>query len=210
MIHVPKTGGTSIWRCVDQMGIPVQNMGYSLHPVCDTSAPFTNMEHLSVQHLISKGVFTREWYDSCFKFAFVRNPWDRLVSLFEYLQYRLNQKRLRESNQYLSSFDTFVRKLTEPGCTYIHPIGKLPTDDWSQANPQSRWIEQGVDFVGRYEGLETDWKYICDKIGIPYHKLPVYGKSSKRLSHYKDYYTPELWRAVREFYIEDVQNFGYW
>lgn len=209
MVHVPKTGGTSIWRCVERLGIPYQNLGYSLRPKCNPAIPFTNMEHLLISRLIEKKVFTQEWYDARFKFSFVRNPWDRLVSLFEYLQYRLNQKRERESNQYLHSFESFARKVVEKDCSFVRPLGKLTTDDWSQANPQMRWVEQGVNFIGRFERLEADWNLLCKIAGIPYKPLPVFRKSRKRLPHYRDYYTRELWDSVGEFYYEDVERFDY-
>ena len=208
MVHVPKTGGSSIVRCIEQAGIPTQNLGYSLRPVCDFKT-FTNLEHLSVQRLLDRKVFTQEWYDSCFKFAFIRNPWDRLVSLFEYLQYRHGQRRERESNQYLHSFDGFARKVVEKDCPYIKPLSRRTTDDWSQANPQMRWIEQGVDFIGRFEWLYKDWMILCNEIGLPHKELPVVRKSKRRLPHYRDYYTPKLVELVGEFYHEDVDAWKY-
>jgi hypothetical protein len=210
MIHVPKTAGTSCYKAIESLKIPTQHMGYSLYPKCDTTLPFTNMEHVSVQRLISRGVFTQEWYDSCFKFAFVRNPWDRLVSLYSFLQYRLRQKRERESNQYLDSFESFAWQVTEPTCSYVRPVGKLTTDDWSQANQQVRWIDQGVDFIGKFEYLHSDWARICGMIGIPYTALSVHRKSERTLLRYQDYYADdELKKLVGDFYHEDIERFGY-
>lgn len=207
-IHIPRTAGKSMGKALKaHFGDQYQDLGSPLLPKCNCDSAVTNVQHISVQSLVDRGVFTREWYDSCFVFAFIRNPWDRLASLFEHLQYRIRrQKRQRESNKYLHSFEAFARMVCQG--FYVNPIGRLATDDWSQANPQTRWLEQGVSFVGAYETLEEDWDDVCDMIGIPTLPLELHNKSSKQ-KHYREYYSTELVDLVGEFYEEDVETWGY-
>jgi hypothetical protein len=206
-LHIPRTAGTSMDDYVQSLGISYQNMGFPLRPKCDPEVEFTNGEHVSVGSLANRYVFTWEWFDGCFKFAFVRNPWDRLVSIWAHLWgYRLKQKRQRESNKYLMSFQDFAHQVVQG--RFVKPIGKLVTDDWSQANPQSEWLKWGVDFVGRFENLEKDWISLCTEIGIP----PVIlgkGNSSNRVPGYRQYYDNELEAKVGEYYKKDIERWEY-
>jgi hypothetical protein len=184
-------------------------MGFPLKPKWNPLIDFTNGEHVSVGTLLDRGVFTKDWFDSCFKFAFVRNPWDRLVSVWAHLKgYRLNQKRQRDSNSFLSDFRLFAYSVCDVDSDFVRPVGKLVTDDWSQANPQVEWLRWGVDFVGRYENLDEDWIALCTVLGIPLVILSRENNSSRK-SGYQQYYDDELRDLVGEYYREDIERWGY-
>jgi len=205
-IHVPKTAGSSIDRYLRRVGNYQNLADGTLRPVLDPNKQWISSDHVSIGSLMARGVFDRQWLNSRFKVAFVRNPWDRLVSLYFYLSgYRLNQKRRRMSNSYLGDFKTFVR--TVHSGRFVNPIGKLNTDDWSQANPQMDWLRWGVDFVGRFERLEDDWKRLCEVTGLPHKPLEVARKTNHE--HYTVYYDNELRDLVTEIYEEDIDTFGY-
>jgi hypothetical protein len=63
-----------------------------------------------------------------------------------------------------------------------------------------------VDFVGRFESLETDFKTICDKVGITAN-LPHINKSDR--TAYQDYYDAETRDLTARLYAEDIERFGY-
>ena len=63
-----------------------------------------------------------------------------------------------------------------------------------------------MDFVGRFENLEADFKTICDKVGIT-ASLPHINKSDRR--GYRDYYDPETRDITARLYAEDIERFGY-
>ena len=70
-IHIYKTGGSSIRE--------------ALAPYCqeDFSKDRPGGEHL--KGIDVKKIIGPEKYDRCFKFCFVRNPWDLLVSFYFYI-----------------------------------------------------------------------------------------------------------------------------
>jgi len=109
------------------------------------------------------------------------------------------------SNSYLGDFKTFVR--TVHSGRFVNPIGKLNTDDWSQANSQMDWLRWGVDFVGRFERLEDDWWRLCEVTGLPHKPLEVTRKTNHE--YYTVYYDDELRDLVAEIYEEDIDTFGY-
>jgi hypothetical protein len=65
-----------------------------------------------------------------------------------------------------------------------------------------------VDFVGRFERLEEDWRTILERIGIAYRPLPHVNKSPRR-GDYRDYYTDEGRDAVARYFAQDLEAWGY-
>ncbi len=205
-IHVPRTAGSSI-DSVARRVCTYQNLGSRIHPKFDPLREFTSLNHVPAGSLIDRNIITREWYDGCFKFAFVRNPWDRLVSLFCHLQYRVMQSRKHESNAFLSSGFTSFIKAVRVGA-FVRPLGKRNVDDWSQANSQTEWLKWGMDFIGGYERLDADWKRVCEMAGMKHVELPRKRKSKHR-TNYRDYYDNMTRILVAERYAEEIELFNY-
>lgn len=184
-IHIPKCGGTSIERILDK-----QSFVYQKHP------------HICHRELDSN-------HDNYFKFAFVRNPFDKLVSEYKWFtntEYKYPCKRVKDFYKGVD-FKTFLKKFTDwptrksdhwyvrgdyyHGLDYMHilqPIGQM-------------------DFIGRFENLQQDFDFICDKIDIPRQKLPHIYKSNHR--HYTEYYDAEAQEIVAKRYGKDIEHFGY-
>ena len=139
-----------------------------------------------------RAALDREIFDSFFKFTFVRNPWDWQVSLYHYiLEHPENHGH--EETKKMGSFRNFVfsRKksaFTQTGCL-VDESGCLL-----------------VDFVGKFESLEADFKTICDKVGIT-ASLPHINKSDR--TAYQDYYDAETRDLTARLYAEDIERFGY-
>ena len=206
-IHVPRTAGTSMNAHAMKHAVSYQDLSYSLRPKCDPSKAWTTTQHISIGSLIERNVFDEAWYRDCYRFAFVRNPWDRMVSLYERLRgYRLTQTRQRLSNLYLRNFEAFVEGLTR--CDFVRPLGRLNGEDWSQANPQMEWLRWGVDFVGQYEKLHEDWKHVCETIEMPCHRLAL-EKPSNRKRDYRVYYNKRTRQLICNLYAEEIEQFGY-
>jgi hypothetical protein len=69
-----------------------------------------------------------------------------------------------------------------------------------------------VDFVGRYENLENDFKVVANELGLETGvTLPrLNSKNSRRKGrHYTEFYTKETRDLIAEIYAEDIKMFGY-
>lgn len=133
-------------------------------------------------------------FDTAFKFAFVRNPWDWQVSNYAYALHAPAHGQ-HDVIQELGSFDAYIRYQYE-----------------EQAPSQSSFLdgdagEELVDFVGRFETLEADFQTICAKIGVK-AELPFLN-ASKRRKDWRSYYTDETRDLVADLFAQDIERFGY-
>lgn len=127
-----------------------------------------------------------------FLFTFVRNPWERVVSLYFYFR---NNK-----TQSFSEFVSSISQLREKNENFRRHSVPLHLYAYYEGT-------QFVDFVGRFENLQQDFDYICRKIGIPPKKLPRISKTNHK--SYEDYYTEETMKLVAQEFQKDIEYFGY-
>ena len=64
-----------------------------------------------------------------------------------------------------------------------------------------------VDFIGRFERLEEDFKCLSQCIGIQYASLPHTKQSDRK--DYREYYTDALRDRVAALYKDDIEYFDY-
>jgi len=131
-------------------------------------------------------------YDSLFKFAFVRNPWDRLVSRYAHLL-RSTDRRRHGFISKLDKFEDFLKWEIQRGSAQ-HPY---VTD--ARGN-------QIVDFIGHYERLAEDFAKACARLKIQ-AELPHANVSEHR--DYRSYYTPETREFVAKEFRRDIEMFHY-
>jgi hypothetical protein len=135
-----------------------------------------------------------ESFKRYFKFAFVRNPWDRLVSEYEFLLERPTHGRHARVKK-LDSFKHFIQM-------------QIPRKDAYQINMLcDRRGNLLMDFVGKLENLESDWLTVCERIGIPYQALQR--KNATQHRHYQDYYDSESRQLVARHWAREIDLFGY-
>ncbi|WP_295409246.1 sulfotransferase family 2 domain-containing protein [uncultured Thiocystis sp.] len=218
-IHIPKVAGTSIkatleedseWRGKDPL--PFQPDDYKFSPPPPVS-------HLPASDYLKYGHVTQLEFESFYKFAFVRNPWDRIVSEYRFRRYPAR-----------FDFKTYLfKKLPRPSWT----------DQYCHIIPQYDFIHDQsgkllVDFVGKYENLTIDFNYVKEKLGIssrslqhqntsssspPPKGLPnlvrniEYGLSVQRWRNtykdYRQYYDQESREFVAALYSNDIRAFDY-
>lgn len=182
-IHIPKTAGISV--SVSLLG---KHIGR-------TSA-------LRYQVLFGKEDFNRY-----FKFAFVRNPFTRLISAYEFLYgggYSEKDKPIESIIKQYNGFDDFVVRFLTPETAqsnyYFKPQYQILCDSSDRIM---------IDFIGRFETLEKDYDYIREKIGVgePLQKLNVTKK--KRLSLAEYYSSDTVIQKVVSIYEKDFELFDY-
>jgi hypothetical protein len=135
-----------------------------------------------------------------FKFAIVRNPWDRAVSQITYLRDRARAKCFldkpfkKQLEAYCNAnFHVWGQDLSATQADYL-------TDRTSQLN---------VDYIGRFENLANSFKEICERIGI--HPVPKLSHLMKRNEglHYSLYFDDESSEWIREKFKRDIEQFQY-
>jgi chondroitin 4-sulfotransferase 11 len=200
-VWVPKCAGMSLYRVLVKCGCVEDRW---LNP----TKPFANrgmitFGHVSIPELVDRRVIAPHFLENAFKFAFVRNPFDRLVSLFCYLK-KINCEEVPQA----MSFDEFCRKVER---REHPPVGLYNYKGLNQCNPMIEWLQDRrgrllVDFVGRHESLHEDFQKICRIVGIDEH-LPHENRTEHR--HYRTYYTPNTRAIVERVYREDLDRFDY-
>ena len=107
-------------------------------------------EITTAQKLLSPEQFSRY-----FKFAIVRNPWRRLVSEYEFIRRKPEHGRHPKVSR-LPDFNAFIQM-------------QIPRPDAYQLNMLCDEKENLLmDFIGKMEQLEDDWKTVCKNIDIPF------------------------------------------
>ena len=133
-------------------------------------------------------------YINYFKFAFVRNPWDCVVSWYEFqLKDCVEDPNISSDRNLLNvSFKNFIYNFE---------------NIWSYPKKDFYLFTKCCDFIGKFENLQEDFNIICDKIKIPKQQLPHKNKSKHK--HYTEYYDEETKQIVAERFAKDIVMFGY-
>lgn len=125
-----------------------------------------------------------EW-DRCFTFAFVRNPWDYVVSRYFWERHR--------NAADLAVDDVLAR--WDPG------------QNWEQITIDG---EVAVDFVGRYEDLTRDLSTALDRIGVEIDgPLPRAKADTGRSGHGREILEPRHVDHIAERCAAEIERFGY-
>ena len=147
--------------------------------------------HLSLQQ-IQPYMRPEEWA-SFFKFAFVRNPFDRFVSYCAFMT--------RDSGQFETDPKAVMRHILES--PPLHHILFQP-QHLLVADPEGTLL---TDYVGRVEEMQRSYDEICERVRIPTTPLEKINASQRR--DYRDYYDQPLIDGVAKFYDRDLELFGY-
>ncbi len=144
--------------------------------------------------LAAKRRMPAENFADYFKFAFVRNPWERLVSEYEFIL-RNPQHGRHERVRNLGDFTAFIDM-------------QVPRKDAYQLNMLSD--KDGkllMDFVGKLENLDRDWQTVCERIGIAHQVLPRENVSDRK--PYQDYYDETSIKLVAKHWAREIEMFEY-
>ncbi len=190
-IHIHKTAGTSITRALQ--AIPGTRTIF--HP-----------------HSLMKHVALTEEQNTLFKFAFVRNPWDRLLSWYNMIRNKGPTNRFMsyvlENSRSFSEFLDCVDEIAETDDPTDSAIPYWKSIAYNQldyiSTPDGRL---NIDFVGRFETLNHDFAAVCKRLDLGAITL----EHTNRYEHapYRSYYTDCDIEKVRRLYARDIRHFGY-
>lgn len=195
-VHVQKTAGTSVTQLLAPYALP--SPAGRLRRTASDFGLVRNWRrhHFRIHAPLRRAerILPRDVFESMFKFGFVRNPWDRLVSWYVYI-FKETGHRRHARVQGRGGFEAFVH------AELAHP---RRSQWWMVARRDG---ELGLDFVGRFENLEDDMSSICRRLSIPCQPLPRANIS--RHEPYQSYYTPALAALVRQRWAREIEAFGY-
>ena len=132
-----------------------------------------------------------------FKFTFVRNPWDRVVSWY---------KNVLEDPVHRQRFGISETCSLREFLALEHP-------NWS-LQPQLHWIRERdgripLDFIGRFENLHRDFARVCGRIGARDVSLSSHLIRAADRRSYTTFYDHDTRSIVAKRYAEEIELFGY-
>jgi len=204
-VHIAKTGGTSLRAALER--VRRRDPYYWLMWPCHRFSHLTGHRlgtkfPRHAKAIAAKEMLPREFYDSLFKFAFVRNPWDLQVSSFHHIR--------RERPQFMGGhddFESFLRWKLDPARPYqFHLDTSIERQSDYLIDLHGNLI---VDFVGRYERLHGDFADVCGRIGIRCPELPHRRQATDRRKDYRSYYDDATAALVASHFAADIERFGY-
>jgi len=231
--HIPKTGGSSITYILKNLmdgpntteKLDIRNGGWQgvLHIDGHQHGSYKDNIELCKKH------------KRYFKFAFVRNPWDLVLSWYLALYGRLDDKPINDLSSinpkgfrkflfhYVNSYHPFVSpikyftkkkheyKLYRVFCklfkSRVLPIEAINKTQLSYISDYNGNI--AVDYLGRFESLENDIKYIMKVLKVTEYDIPRLNVSNFWRINYQDFYDSEGRELISEVYRADIEAFGY-
>ena len=216
--HIPKNAGVSVRR--------ILGLDTKYHPKVFKKT--TNLA-IDIQKYTDPRIF-----NSYTKFTVVRNPWDRMVSLYHF---RKQQKDLYMNNLGVNkSFGPdgkvwgFKRWIMDPGIKNVDSneiyfemaSGAFLKETKFNVN----FLRANIEFINqldvvcdlkgnllvnkilRFENLNEDWNNMFSELNLkPIPQLPSANKSSHK--HYSDYYDDESQEFIAKMFKKDINFFEY-
>jgi hypothetical protein len=176
--HNPKTAGRSLF----------QTFGFS------------EGENIRLSHFYpeeAKTTIFQETWGDYWKFAFVRNPWDRYVSLYEFHKQSPYIAKYNWKSQQIARAYSFREWMFYNRNRFIFATW------WG--DPQSLWWK-GMDCVFKFEELDTAVEEISKH--LPPIQPLMHDNATVR-KPYQDYYNKDLVGIVAEIDRETIKQFGY-
>lgn len=196
-IHAPRTAGTSIETAFGAWHSAEAEKRLSVG--CRVLPNNKCIQHYRIDELIAAGLLETSHAKRYFKFTFVRNPWDRMVSIYKWFMDYTNPGVDEFFPRRASCFDEFLEMFFR-----YSGVG-----DTTHRYPQVSYLlsKYGIDFIGRFENLQSDFDVVCDEIGMPRQELLHIGKTEHK--PYWKYYTNDSLEFVLDRYKDDIETFGY-
>ena len=131
--------------------------------------------------------------ESYFKFIFVRNPFDRLVSAWNDIGRPLYPDFKNFVYDGIFDENGNPKKLHyQLQSSLVETLGGYSLD---------------LSFVGKVENIQDDWKKLSEMIGISYQELGYHSKSNHE--YYTTYYDDEIKSIITQLYKRDFEFFNY-
>ena len=181
-VHINKTAGRSI-----ELG----NLFNVPHEV--------GSDHRTVKDYIRKLGYN---FNTYFSFSIVRNPWDKMVSMYFFRQQRGFDDSLQyEFGEWLEFLPSFPYFQNNKHHYYRNQL------DWLVDT--SKRVK--VNYIIRFENLQEDYSRLLDKLYLDGREYPLLheNKGIKRKKDYTQYYDQRSINKVAEYFNLDIKYFRY-
>ncbi len=187
-VHIPKTGGSTVTTLLKRDHLLSRRVN-ERHPQDEERATISGLLKL-----------VGDEADDYYKFAFVRNPWDRFVSAYHYVCQR--RPDLTEVSD-CGSFDEFMATFARDPDRFLKIRYFIPQSYFLTA----RSGEMPIDFIGRFERFDDDLKVVMKQLGL--RRSTVRHRKKTARSDYRDYFDDDSRDVVAQAYARDIELFGY-
>lgn len=198
-VHIPKTAGTTLTFSL----LPVSNLYRQITAMMNLPKNVQEQYGLTfaLKHApalqIQKQIGDQKW-SQYYKFAVIRNPWDRTVSAYHWIQ--RHNKKFKDL-----SFREYINFIPENSNNRNHPL-------YRQLRTQSSFIKSNnniiIDELFQFEKLQECFRTLNSKFGIERKRNESY-KLARNRKPYQEYYTKRMSDIIEEFYQDDIQLFDY-
>ena len=193
-VRVPKTGSNSIIHSIGNIFDKKNNN--TLPKEC--RVPGGMAVHIPASDIAKH---MPEIWKNYFTFGFIRNPYYQVISSY----YQVKNKAIYKwpslyNLDKLESIESYVPYILEcfPTCRSIKQEIFLFDSNGNQL----------VDYIGKYENLQSDYKFICKKIGIKYKPLERINANQTNVD-YDSLLTPYLKSMIAYELRDTFEILGY-
>lgn len=203
-IAIPRTGSTSIRYSLQKY----------LHKYPETLEEEAQQFDPHITASSVKDVMMQQGYDwnEYFKFTFVRNPWDRILSKFLYCKEYLSREI--QNKPYHKDTMDFCKALKTNDFDSAMQDWRFLSNEVLKKTQLEYLINEGdkdnkllVDYVGKFETLQDDYNIICERIGLSSRVLDRLNVINH--ANYREYYTPLAKRIVENTCSKEIVMFNY-
>jgi len=184
-VHIPKCAGSSI-----NQQLKLKSIGFSGH------APASCHD---------------EFLGEYFSFAFVRNPYDRIVSAYKYFRKLKEGHRWYKRNKIIADaacqmdFSEFINHIGDFQKLMKREEGSFESGIHFQ--PFSYFLDRRLEYIGRFEDIQHDYFNIRSRLGLSITKLPKTNSTDNK--NYRQLYIEDAQTLVYNVYKEDIEKYNY-
>lgn len=201
-IHIPKTGGTAMAQALEARAMADDVMIGDTPKAVKRRGRLKGVtangrlwKHSTMADI--EGLASAEEIADFFTVTLVRNPWDRLVSYYHWLQAQgFDHPAVQLAKTH--DFSGFLAQPSTQASFRQWPARRYMTD--------LRGVERASLYV-RLEAFEQDIKPFEAHLGFGL-ELPIVNQS-KRAAGWRDYYSESDRALVESLCSEDISRFGY-
>jgi len=197
-VHIPKTGGSSIEKCLknvfDERILMEKKraVGEQTKVLGEIKNLYKN-SHNSLKHstiMELKNHYSDEDFNEFHKFAVIRNPWDRLLSLYSWPdKTKYNKKSFLKYFKGVKEVDAYKKRA-------LWTINKFVCDEKGDIM---------VDTLLDFENLNNDFMKLNSKLGLTEDTLPHINRT--KVKSFREVMDEETIEIVRRYYKKEIDKF---